>query len=73
MDNDISYSSIEEMNTALVRREISPRALYDYHTADQLFINEGRSTVSYRNTIKAKLIILAMEEGISVETQSDSV
>ena len=44
-----------------------------YHTADQLFINEGRSTVSYRNTIKAKLIILAMEEGISVETQSDSV
>ena len=39
-----------------------------YQTADELFINEGRLTVSYRNTIKAKLIIIKMEEGLSGKT-----
>lgn len=38
-----------------------------YQTADQLFLNEGRSTVAYRSTIKAKLIIIAMEEGLTME------
>jgi len=39
-----------------------------YHTADKLFVNEGRSTVSYRSAIEAKLIIIEMEEGLSEKT-----
>lgn len=35
-----------------------------YQTADRLFVNEGRRSVAYRNTIKAKLIIIEMEEGL---------
>lgn len=35
-----------------------------YQTADRLFVNEGRVSVAYRNTIKAKLIIIEMEEGL---------
>lgn len=35
-----------------------------YQTADKLFVNEGRLSVAYRNTIKAKLIIIEMEEGL---------
>lgn len=41
-----------------------------YRTADKLLVNEGRSTVSYRNTIRAKLIIIEMEEGISAQTDA---
>ena len=37
-----------------------------YQTADRLFVNEGRSSVAYRNTIKSKCIIIEMEEGISL-------
>lgn len=37
-----------------------------YQTADKLFINEGRTLVSYRGTIKAKLTIISMEEKLQV-------
>ena len=38
-----------------------------YVTADRLFVNEGREGVSYRRTIRAKRIMIEMEEGISVD------
>ena len=43
-----------------------------YQTADKLFVNESRPSVAYRNTIKSKLIIIEMEEGISGETNLSS-
>ena len=39
-------------------------------TADKLLINEGRKNVSYRRTIQAKLIVIEMEEDISLSTDS---
>lgn len=44
-----------------------------FQTADRLFLNEGRETVSYRRTIRAKLIVLEMEEGILVNIDSHAV
>lgn len=41
-----------------------------YQTADKLFLNERRPTVAYRSTIEAKLIILEMEEGVSLQTSN---
>lgn len=38
-----------------------------FHTADRLLLNEGRPNVSYRKTIKSKLIVLEMEENVFVE------
>lgn len=38
-----------------------------YLTADRLFVNEGRERVSYRKTIRAKLIIIEMEEGVQAK------
>lgn len=43
-----------------------------YQTADELLINEGRITVSYRQTIKARLIIIEKEEKVSVKIPEDS-
>lgn len=43
-----------------------------YQTADRLFVNEGRSSVAYRNTIESKRIIIEMEEGISGYTGNNS-
>lgn len=40
-----------------------------YQTADRLFVNEGRKYVSYRGTIKAKLIIISMEEKIQIDAE----
>lgn len=42
-----------------------------YKTADKLFVNEGRSTVAYRNTIRARLIIIKTEEGVSNDEEPE--
>lgn len=42
-----------------------------YHTADKLLINEGRLNVSYRNTIKARLIVMKQEEGLPENEEDD--
>lgn len=44
--------------------------LTTYHTADRLLVNEGRTNVSYRKTIDARIIMLEMEEGLSEEASS---
>lgn len=44
-----------------------------YVTAERLFVNEGRPTVSYIKTIKAKLIMLEMEEGIGLNASGKSL
>ena len=54
-------------NGSLVEDVYIRKIVNAFHTADRLFLNEGRPTVSYRKTIKAKLIVLEMEENVSVE------
>ncbi len=41
-----------------------------YQTADKLFVNEGRKYVSYRSSIQARLIIIAMEEDLPLECKT---
>lgn len=41
-----------------------------YHTADRLLVNEGRTNVSYRKTIDARIIMLEMEEGLPEQASS---
>ena len=43
------------------------KIINEFTTADRLLINEGRPDVAYRRTIKARLIVLEMEENIAVE------
>ena len=44
--------------------------LHAYQTADKLFVVENRSTVEYRRTIKARIVVLCMEEGIEIPAKT---
>lgn len=57
-DESVDESRIQEIVTA-------------YQTADRLFKNEGRTSVTYRKTIASKLIMIEMEEGVPADRLFD--